>query len=77
MDYQVLFNLAVGLAAGFGGWTLNNISRALERLDSDVRSLPHNYVTRDDYREDLREIKGILRQIFEKLDGKADRDHRA
>lgn len=76
MDYQVLFNLAVGLAAGFGGWALNNISRALERLDSDVRSLPHNYVTRDDYREELREIKGILRQIFERLDGKADREHR-
>lgn len=73
----MLFNLAVGLAAGFGGWALNNISRALERLDSDVRSLPHNYVTRDDYREELREIKGILRQIFERLDGKADREHRA
>ena len=76
MDYQVLFNLAVGLAAGFGGWALNNISRAIERLDQDVRTMPQTYVTRDDYREDLREIKGILRQIFEKLDGKADRDHR-
>lgn len=77
MDYQVLFNLAVGLAAGFGGWALNNISRAIERLDQDVRTMPQTYVTRDDYREDLREIKGILRQIFEKLDGKADRDHRS
>lgn len=77
MDYQVLFNVAVGIASAFGGWALNNISRAIERLDQDVRGMPHNYVTRDDYREDLREIKGILRQIFEKLDGKADRDHRA
>ena len=37
MDYQVLFNLAVALAAFFGGWTLNNITKTLERLDRDIR----------------------------------------
>lgn len=74
MDYQVLFNLAVTLAAFFGGWTLNSITKAIERLDADVRAMPHNYVARDDYKEDIRELKDITRQIFEKLDGKADRE---
>ncbi len=39
MDYQTLFNMAVGLAAFFGGWTLNNITKAIERLDKDVREM--------------------------------------
>lgn len=73
MDYQVLFNLAVAVAAGFGGWTLSNITRAIERLDKDVRTMPLNYVSKDDYRQDVRELKDMLRAVFDKLDGKADR----
>ena len=73
MDYQVLFNGAVALAAFFGGWVLNNITKAVERLDSDVRAMPHEYVVKNDYKDDLREVKDLCRQIFEKLDGKADK----
>ena len=73
MEYQVLFNLAVGLAAFFGGWTLNSITKAIERLDADVRAMPHDYVAKDDYKDDLREVKDLCKQIFEKLDGKADK----
>ncbi len=73
MDYQVLFNGAVALAAFFGGWVLNNITKAIERLDSDVRAMPHEYVVKNDYKDDLREVKDLCRQIFEKLDGKADK----
>jgi len=68
MDYQVLFNGAVALAAFFGGWTLNNITKTIERLDTDVRAMPHDYVGKNDYKEDLREVKDLCRQIFEKLD---------
>ena len=73
MDYQVLFNGAVALAAFFGGWTLNNITKTIERLDIDVRAMPHDYVGKNDYKEDLREVKDLCRQIFEKLDSKADK----
>ncbi len=73
MDYQVLFNGAVALAAFFGGWTLNNITKTIERLDTDVRAMPHDYVGKNDYKEDLREVKDLCRQIFEKLDSKADK----
>tara|TARA_R110000868_G_scaffold37207_2_gene131870 strand:- start:243 stop:464 length:222 start_codon:yes stop_codon:yes gene_type:complete len=73
MDYQILFNIAVAVAGFFGGWTLNRIYQALDRLDSDVRQMPLNYVTRDDYRSDMSDIKNMLGKIFDKLDGKADK----
>ena len=73
MDYQVLFNIAVAIAGFFGGWTLNRIYNAIDRLDSDVRSLPSHYVARDDYRTDLKDIREMLGRIFDKLDGKVDK----
>jgi hypothetical protein len=73
MDYQVLFNSAVCVAAFFGGWILNNIYKAVERLDKDVRSIPHDYVSRSDYRDDMKEVKQMLGKIFDKLDGKVDK----
>jgi hypothetical protein len=73
MDYQVLFNGAVILASFFGGWTLNTITKSLERLDADVRAMPATYVARNDYREDAREIKDMLNKIFDRLDTKVDK----
>ena len=73
MDYQILFNIAVAIAGFFGGWTLNRIYQAIDRLDADVRGMPLHYVTRDDYRGDMAEIKGMLGKIFDRLDGKVDK----
>jgi len=73
MEYQIFFNAAVGLAAFFGGWVLNNITKAIERLDTDVRNMPHDYVSKDDYRTDIKEIKDMLGKIFDKLDTKVDK----
>ena len=73
MDYQVLFNLAVAVGGFFGGWTLNRIYNAIDRLDNDVRSMPLHYVSRDDYRTDIKDIRDMLGKIFDRLDGKADK----
>ena len=73
MDYQVLFNIAVAIAGFFGGWTLNRIYIAIDRLDGDVRAMPHDYVNRDDYKTDIRDIRDMLGKIFDKLDNKADK----
>jgi hypothetical protein len=73
MDYQVLFNIAVAIAGFFGGWTLNRIYLAIDRLDGDVRNMPLNYVTRDDYRNDIKDVREMLGKIFDKLDGKVDK----
>lgn len=73
MDYQVAFNLAVTGAAFLGGWVLNNISRTLVALDKDVRELPHQYVSKDDFRDVCAEIRASLRRIEDRLDDKADK----
>ena len=73
MDTQFLFNVAVSTAGFFGGWTLNNIYRSIEKLDKDVRSMPHTYVAKADYKDDVSEIKGMLTKIFDKLEHKVDK----
>jgi hypothetical protein len=73
MDTQSFFNIALGLIAFFGGWVLNNITKAIERLDSDIRAMPTNYVSKDDYRRDIDDIKDMLAKIFDKLDKKQDK----
>ena len=73
MDSQVLFNIAVAIAGFFGGWILNNIHRSIDRLDTDVRAMPHTYVTREDYKGDIRDIREMLGKIFDKLDHKQDK----
>lgn len=68
MDYQVLFNIAFGAACAFGGWVLNNITKSIEKLDADVRAMPHTYVSKDDWKDAMREMKEEMRLGFEKID---------
>jgi hypothetical protein len=73
MEMQVLFNIVVGVAAFFGGWSLNQITRSIERLDKDVRNMPLTYVTQTTYQRDIDDIKNMLSKIFDKLDEKVDK----
>jgi hypothetical protein len=45
----------------------------LNRIDDDIRELPHVYLSKDDYKNDINEIKGMLGKIFDKLESKADK----
>lgn len=63
-DMQVLFNIVLGVAAFLGGWMVNNLTRSIERLDADIRNMPHTYVTKADYREDIHHIRKTLDDIF-------------
>lgn len=73
MELQQLFDIAVTIAGFLAGWVLNNITKAIDRLDSDIRDMPKDYVTKEDYHRDIDEIKDICKQIFNKLDSKADK----
>ena len=73
MDPQILFNIAIALAGFFGGWVLNNIHKSIDRLDVDVRAMPHVYITRVDYKDDMHDVKEMLGKIFDKLDLKVDK----
>ena len=73
MDSQMLFNIAIGLASFFGGWVLNNITKAIDRLDDDVRKMPMVYISKEEYHRDIDDIKTMLGKIFDKLDNKMDK----
>jgi len=73
METQQIINVALGFVAFLGGWVLNNITKAIERLDTDVRAMPTSYVSKDDYRHDIYEVKEMLGKIFDKLDAKVDK----
>jgi len=73
VDNQQLFNLVVSVAGFLAVYTINQVTTKIQKLEDKINDLPHSYVAKDDYRADIAEIKSILKQIFEKLDGKADK----
>lgn len=73
MDNQQLFNLVVAVAGFLAVYVINNMTRTVQKLEDKVNELPHTYVAKDDYRADIAEIKSMVKQIFDKLDGKADK----
>jgi cell fate (sporulation/competence/biofilm development) regulator YmcA (YheA/YmcA/DUF963 family) len=73
MDNQQLFNLVVSIAGFLAVFVFYQVMQRIQKLEDELRTLPRDYVVKDDYRNDIKEVKEILRQIFEKLDHKADK----
>ena len=73
MDNQQLFNLVVSVAGFLAVYVINNLTRTIQKIEDKVNDLPHSYIQKDDYRNDIKEVKDILKQIFDKLDSKQDK----
>jgi hypothetical protein len=77
MDNQQLFNFVVSVAGFLATFVFYQVMQRLQRAEDKLaeleRMLPHDYIQKDDYRSDMRDIKEMLKQIFDKLDGKADK----
>lgn len=77
MELQSLLNAVFGAVLMLSGWILRTIWDAVSNLKKDLqdleRGLPDTYVRRDDYRDDMSEVKDMLKAIFNKLDNKADK----
>ena len=77
MNSQDLINLAFGASASVLGWFARELWAAVKELKVDLaklrEELPRNYVIRDDYKADIREIKEMLTKLFDRLDNKADK----
>jgi len=73
MEYQVIFNVGIALVGFIGGWMVNRVFVLLDRIDAEMREIPMQYVSKDDYREDIREVKEMLGAIFKRLENKADK----
>jgi antirestriction protein len=74
---QDMINAGIGIVGTVFGWVLRAIWNAVTTLQADLkeieRELHTSYVSKDDYRQDILEVKDILKQIFDKLDKKADK----
>jgi cell fate (sporulation/competence/biofilm development) regulator YmcA (YheA/YmcA/DUF963 family) len=73
MDNQQIFNIVVSIAGFLAVYVFNNTTRQIQKLEDKINELPKEYVAKDDYRNDIAEVKDILKQIFNKLDNKADK----
>jgi hypothetical protein len=77
MDAQTLINAAIGCVCAAAGWWLRVLWEAQQILQKDLgeleKTLPRVYVLKDDYQNDIAEIKTMLAKIFDKLEGKADK----
>ena len=77
MENQHFINALIGGGFAILGWFARELWGAVKELKADLATLRENlpkvYVARDDYKDDIREIKELLAKIFEKLEHKADK----
>jgi len=73
VEPQFLINILFAVAGAAFGWILNSLSRSIIRIEDRISEMPLQYVTKDDYKADISEIKGMLGRIFDKLDSKVDK----
>jgi len=72
MDQQTI-NLILGASMAVAGWFARELWTAVQDLKTDLSKLPTIYVARQDYKDDMREVKEMLSKIFDRLENKADK----
>jgi len=77
MDWQTAFAAILGLAMAALGWWARIMWDSIRPLQNEMTNFQQHvsetYIRRDDYRDDMVEIKSMLRQIFEMINNKADK----
>jgi hypothetical protein len=77
MDIQNTINLIGGAVISVLGWFARELWNEVKSLKINIsemeRDILQNHVRRDDYKQDMREIKELLGKIFDKLENKADK----
>jgi hypothetical protein len=77
MEWQNLFNIAASFIVFLLGWFVRLAYDATMAMKQDIteleRTVSNHYVRREDYKQDIREIKEILMLINAKMDNKVDK----
>ena len=77
MDTQTLINIAAGIIIAGMGWLARELWGAVKELRKDLHTievaLPSSYIRKDEFAEGVKELKDICRQIFDRLENKADK----
>jgi cell fate (sporulation/competence/biofilm development) regulator YmcA (YheA/YmcA/DUF963 family) len=73
LELQLIFNVGIAFVGFVGGWMVNRVFVLIDRIDAEMKAIPIQYVSKEDYREDIREVKEMLGAIFKRLESKADK----
>jgi hypothetical protein len=76
MDQSIINFILMGVSTVLG-WFAREMWAAVKDLKIDLaklrEELPKHYVAKEDYRDDIKELKEMLSKIFDKLENKADK----
>jgi hypothetical protein len=74
---QDLVNIVIAVAGTAMGWMLKVVWDSIRLLQDDMKALERalhtKYVSKDDYRADIQDIKSMVKAIFDRLERKADK----
>ena len=77
MEPQTVVNIGAGAVLMVAGWLFRELWTAVIALQADIRKieidLPTTYIRRDEFSDNMKEIKDMLAKIFDKLENKADK----
>lgn len=77
IDHQFVINAVLGIMLAVTGWFARQVWDAVKELQREIHEievdLPRNYVRRDEFADNMREIKEMLGKIFDRLDNKVDK----
>lgn len=77
METQSTINLVLGAGLTVLGWFAREMWAAVKELKADLahlrEELPKEYVAKDDYKEDIRDLKEMVGKIFDRLEAKQDK----
>jgi antirestriction protein len=69
---QGLLNLVIMTVGSVFGWVLRMLWTASQELKSDLaklrEELPKDYVSKDDYRQDIKELKDMIGKLFDLME---------
>lgn len=77
MDFQTVINVGAGASLAVMGWFARELWGAVKELRTDLsrlrEELARDYITKDDFKDAMREIRDALQRIENKLDHKVDK----
>ena len=77
MDFQTVLNICAAASVTVFGWFARELWVAVKELKEDIHKieveLPSNYLRRDEFTDNMKEIKEMLSKISDKLDDKMDK----
>jgi antirestriction protein len=69
---QGLLNIVIMTVGSVFGWVLRMLWTASQELKADLaklrEELPKDYVSKDDYRQDVKELKDMIGKLFDLME---------